>query len=158
MMRALSIRQPFAWLIVRPDITDPAERARAYVDGRIKDIENRGWYTRVRGRVLIHASASYSRTNHECHAEVVLDEYEIILPRYEQMHRGGIVGVVEIHDCVEKHPSHWKDPGSWGFVLRGAEPLPFRPMRGMLGIFGVPDRVLQFEKALISELTDRGNP
>ncbi|WP_206002040.1 ASCH domain-containing protein [Paraburkholderia aromaticivorans] len=40
-MKALSIRQPWAWLIVKGH----------------KDIENRTWSTRFRGRVLIHAGA-----------------------------------------------------------------------------------------------------
>ena len=39
-MKALSIRQPWAWLILHGG----------------KDIENRDWATRFRGRVLIHAS------------------------------------------------------------------------------------------------------
>lgn len=41
-MKALSIRQPWAWLI-----------ANGY-----KDIENRSWRTNYRGPVLIHASAA----------------------------------------------------------------------------------------------------
>ena len=39
-MKALSIRQPWAWLILRPDLR-PAERDRLRVDGLLKDIENR---------------------------------------------------------------------------------------------------------------------
>lgn len=39
-MKAISIRQPYAYLIV---------------NGK-KDIENRNWKTKQRGRVLIHAS------------------------------------------------------------------------------------------------------
>ena len=39
-MKALSIRQPWAWMILYAG----------------KDIENREWPTRFRGRVLIHAS------------------------------------------------------------------------------------------------------
>ena len=41
-MKAITIKQPFASLIVEG----------------IKDIENRTWKTNLRGRVLIHASAS----------------------------------------------------------------------------------------------------
>ena len=39
-MKALSIRQPWAWLILHGG----------------KDIENRTWATKLRGRVLIHAA------------------------------------------------------------------------------------------------------
>ena len=44
-MLALSIRQPWAWLILRAG----------------KDVENRDWSTKVRGRVLIHASVGEGR-------------------------------------------------------------------------------------------------
>jgi len=51
--------------------------------------------------------------------------------------RGGIVGSVEIVDCVTVSDSPWFD-GRYGFVLRNPEPLPFRPMRGALGFFRAP--------------------
>ena len=44
-MKALSIRQPWAWLIVH---------------GR-KDIENRSWRTKFRGRFLVHAAQGMTR-------------------------------------------------------------------------------------------------
>lgn len=137
MMRALSIRQPYAWLIIRPDITDPEERCRAYGEGRIKDIENRGWPTKVRGHVLIHAGKSYTRAQHTEYMEIMREEHDILMPRFEDLLLGGIVGAVNIIDCVSEHPSRWKDDAPWGFVLANAGPLPFRPLRGMLGFFGV---------------------
>jgi hypothetical protein len=48
-LKAISIRQPRAWLIVNG----------------YKDVENRIWAANVRGRVLIHAGASKSDTNPE---------------------------------------------------------------------------------------------
>jgi hypothetical protein len=48
-LKAISIRQPWAWLIVN-----------GYMD-----VENRIWAANVRGRVLIHAGASKSDTNSE---------------------------------------------------------------------------------------------
>lgn len=47
-MKALSVRQPYAWLIVNG----------------IKDIENRTWRTGYRGPVLIHASKNYPKREH----------------------------------------------------------------------------------------------
>ncbi|HTV55212.1 MAG TPA: ASCH domain-containing protein, partial [Terriglobia bacterium] len=44
-MKALSIRQPWAWLIVNG----------------FKPIENRSWNTNFRGRILIHASLKVDR-------------------------------------------------------------------------------------------------
>lgn len=54
-MKALSIRQPWAWLIGRSDLTEPAEPARAG-RGALKTIENRAWHTRECGTILVHAS------------------------------------------------------------------------------------------------------
>lgn len=52
--------------------------------------------------------------------------------------RGGIIGSVEIVDCVDSHPSSWF-MGRYGFVLRNPIALPFRPFTGKLGFFDVPD-------------------
>jgi hypothetical protein len=51
--------------------------------------------------------------------------------------RGGIVGSVEIVDCVTDSDSHWF-MGLYGFVLRDPLLLPFTPWRGQLGFFDVP--------------------
>lgn len=48
-MKAISIRQPWASLIVLG----------------IKDIENRSWPTSQRGIVLVHASKGMTRSEHE---------------------------------------------------------------------------------------------
>ncbi|MCG0445699.1 ASCH domain-containing protein [Pseudomonas aeruginosa] len=48
-MKALSIRQPWAWLVANGH----------------KDIENRDWATSFRGRFLIHAAKSMTRDEYE---------------------------------------------------------------------------------------------
>jgi hypothetical protein len=48
-MKALSIRQPWAWLILNAG----------------KDIENRDWPTHFRGRFLIHASKGMTHDEYE---------------------------------------------------------------------------------------------
>ena len=53
-LKAISIRQPWAWLIVNG----------------YKDVENRIWATSLRGRVLIHAGASKSDTTPEALAHI----------------------------------------------------------------------------------------
>ena len=50
---------------------------------------------------------------------------------------GGIVGLAEIFDCVSASASPWF-MGEYGFLIRNARPLPFRPCRGQLGFF-TPD-------------------
>lgn len=137
-MKALSILQPWAWLIVRPDITDPAARAAAYAAGLIKDIENRTWHTALRGRVLVHTGKKYTRRDHAEYAEAFEEDFGIILPRFDDMPLGGVLGDVEIYGCVKQSTSRWKVPESWGFQLRDAQPRPFTPWRGELGFFEVP--------------------
>jgi len=143
MLPAISILQPYAWLIIRPDLTDPQARAEALAAGQIKDIENRGWATKFRGRILIHAGKKYGRREHEEYAVDMLDDFGIDLPPFEQMQLGGIVGSATITDCVQEHPSRWKILGSWGFVLKDQRVRPFVPYRGQLSIFRVPSDVIE---------------
>ncbi len=138
LLPCLSIRQPWAWLIVRPDLADPIERAHAFERGQIKDIENRTWPTRKRGPVLIHASKAYSRREHAALAADLEDRTGVRLPPYEAMPRGGIIGRATLIDCVREHPSQWKMPNHWGFVLKDAVRTPFVPWKGQLGWFLVP--------------------
>lgn len=122
-MKALSIRQPWAWLILHAG----------------KDIENRSWQTAVRGRVLLHAAKGMTRDEYEDGIDALISrKIKRVLPAFATLERGGIVGSVEIVDCVREHSSPWF-VGRYGFVLRDPEPLPFRPLRGALGFFDVPD-------------------
>lgn len=130
--QALSIRQPWAWLILHGG----------------KDIENRAWKTKVRGRILIHASQGMTVDEWEdglyfaVRARKGRDHPPVTMPGPRQIPRGGIVGSVEIVDCVTASDSPWY-MGDVGFVLRDPRPLPFVPMKGRLGFFDVPDEVLQ---------------
>ncbi|WP_291517406.1 hypothetical protein [Acidovorax sp.] len=56
---------------------------------------------------------------------------------FQTLNRGGIVGSVEIVDCVQQTDSPWF-MGSYGFILRNPEILPFTPSKGQLGFFDVP--------------------
>lgn len=111
---ALSIRQPWAWLIVHGQ----------------KDIENRDWKTPFRGRVLIHAGKLHDGPATDWHWD------RLGLAKPEAFDYGGIVGEAEIVDCVTASASDWFY-GPFGFVLRNARPLPFQPYRGRLGFFEV---------------------
>lgn len=125
-MKALSIRQPWAWAILLAG----------------KDVENRSWSTPVRGRVLIHASAHLrTREFDEDCSFITRISGEPVLSHY-YMRFGGIVGSVEIVDCVVTSASPWFF-GPWGFVLRDPRPLPFVPLRGQLGFFDVPDELVR---------------
>lgn len=123
-MKALSIRQPWAWLIVNG----------------FKDIENRTWATKMRGDILIHASKNLTTLDYKRLAYEVKNHHYIEIPTFAEMQKmcGGIVGQAKIIDCVTEHASPWKDDGSYGFVLRDARPLPFYPLKGMLGFLKCP--------------------
>jgi len=126
----ISVRQPWAWLII----------------AGFKDIENRGWKDnnpglKVRGRVLIHASKGMTRDEYEwclrtCHAVSRTHPFPAgtVLPGIKQLERGGIIGSVEIVDCVSKSDSPWFF-GRHGFLLRNPQRLPFYPCLGQLGFF-----------------------
>ena len=112
MIPALSIRQPWAWLIVHG----------------FKDIENRDWPTNFRGRY-------YAET---CEELLRMGLLPADMPAYEDLPRGGFVGWTHVTDCRQHHPSPWKQDGSHGFVLRDSSPIPFVPWKGRLGFFNVP--------------------
>lgn len=122
-MIALSIRQPWAWLILNAG----------------KDIENRDWATSRRGRFLIHASKGMTKDEYR-NGQDTLSEVEPLrlLPPFERLARGGIVGSVELVDCVRASSSPWFF-GEYGLVLREPRPLPFISYRGRLGFFEVND-------------------
>lgn len=126
-MLALSIRQPWAWHILHSG----------------KDIENRDWHTRVRGRILIHASKGMTRDEYEDGQDPLwaVGGPTIELPGIHELDRGGLVGTVEIVDCVTASDSPWFC-GRFGFVLRDPKPIPFIVYRGQLGFFEVDEAVL----------------
>ena len=118
-MKALSLTQPMAWAIFHG-----------------KDVENRTWPTKFRGRIYIHASRGFN-LKHWLLLSMMVDGGELAsLPdRWEFVHRA-IIGEVTIVDCVQHHTSRWAMEGQWQFVLEGAKlyekPI---PCKGMLGFF-----------------------
>lgn len=136
-MKALSLQQPWAWLIVNG----------------YKDIENRDWFTSFRGPVLIHASKTWDEeafplwnrgftySKYDKPAIVPANIAEL-MPLFGKINLGGIVGIAEITACAITHKSPWF-VGEYGFVLENARPLPFIPLRGRLGFFDVPDGVVK---------------
>lgn len=124
MIPALSIRQPWAWLIVHG----------------FKDIENRDWPTNFRGRLLVHAGQTMARRYYDegCEQLALLNLLPPSRPAYEDLPRGGLVGWTHVTDCRLRHPSPWKQDGSHGFVLTDSSPIPFVPYKGRLGFFNEP--------------------
>ena len=127
MMLALSLRSPWWWFVLHGG----------------KDIENRDWPTKVRGRVYIHASKWFVK--HEIHTDwrfcrsVAPRDISATkpAPTWEDLKAvgGHIVGTVEIVDCVRDSASPWFF-GEYGFVLRDPVALTTPiPCKGSLGFF-----------------------
>lgn len=87
-----------------------------------KPVENRSRRTNYRGYILIHAG-------------LTVEDKEYV--EKHDVPYGGIVGMVEIVDCVEKLDSPWFR-GPFGWVLANPTPLEFLPCKGKQGFF-IPD-------------------
>lgn len=120
-MRTLSIRQPWAWLVVNGH----------------KPVENREWHTDVTGPLLIHAGKTMPLSHYREAAAWVLERTGIEVPEFEDLDRGGIVGAAVLTGCVSAHASPFFT-GPFGLVLASARPLPFHEWKGRLGWFDVP--------------------
>jgi len=128
-MKVLSIKQPWAWLIIHGG----------------KDIENRTWATKYRGRFLVHASKGMTNKEYcdglEFAMRAGLIQELRDFPTSQQMLQewcGGIIGSVDLVDCVTASESPWY-MGQVGFVLSDPKPIPFMPYKGRLGLFSAPE-------------------
>jgi hypothetical protein len=123
-MKALTIKQPWAWAIM----------------AGLKTAENRSWFTPHRGRLLIHAGARIDARS------VVGDVFAAagaVLPT--ELATGVILGTVDLVSiCSPRELAG--DPWAFGpWCWRLENPQPFAepiPWRGQLGLFDVPDSVL----------------
>ena len=122
-MKCISIRQPWAWLIIHGG----------------KDIENRTWPSNHRGPLLIHASKGMTRSEYEDAKAFAMSRvgFRKEFPKMEDLVRGAIIGKVEMVNCASDCLSEWRSPGQYGFVLRNPEPIEPIPYRGTLGIFNI---------------------
>jgi len=125
-MKALSIKQPWAWLI-----------AAGY-----KDIENRAWPTNFKARIYIHAGkqpdskGAWAIWGDRTFMELLDDIAKIQIPNLTTFwDKSAIIGEADIVDCVTQSKSPWF-VGPYGFVL--ANPTLYQkpiPCRGKLGFF-----------------------
>jgi len=122
MIKVLSLRQPWAWLVVRGP----------------KRVENRRWPTHHRGRFLIHAAKGMTLEEYrEARTFARRIEPTLELPLPSELDRGGIVGVARIVACHPpgKQRDPWHMSEQFGFVLADVAAVPFVPCRGMLGFW-----------------------
>ena len=120
-MKALSIKQPWAQLIIIG----------------AKDVENRSRPTSFRGRFAVHVSlkrADYEDVDIEA---IPRDLREPVKRAWERNASAGrVIGTVELVDCVRDSNSIWAIDNYWHWVLR--DPRPYsrsRPAKGRLGLW-----------------------
>jgi hypothetical protein len=118
-MKALSIRQPWASMIVLG----------------FKPVENRSWKSNFRGRMKIHAGKKFDHQGAAWIIETFPDLQEQVLAAKKLC--GGIVGAVTMTDCVEHFDSPWFF-GPRGFVFEDPEQTVFQPFKGRLNFFDAP--------------------
>lgn len=149
-MKAITVKQPWASLIIEG----------------IKDIENRTWPTKFRGRVLIHAGATIAKNavdvismiDGELARKIWFDINDKKLPI------GAVIGSVEIIDCVINHPSIWSEKttqmspdNSYNWVL--ANPIKFPeaiPAKGKLSFWDYPNILAEPEAAVCPDCSGTG--
>lgn len=121
-MKAISIRQPWAWAIFHG-----------------KPVENRDWSHSYRGPLLIHAAKTIESDDYFW----IRDNFpDLVVPPIDSWPRGCFVGKVQMVGCVRNHPSPWFF-GPWGHVYKNPEEFEHViPWRGMPGIFDVPREVI----------------
>jgi len=120
--KALSIRQPYAWLICKG----------------YKDVENRNWTTGFRGRIYVHAGVSkiyLQDAENDLVKRLSGSQTSDFMAIKNTLSFGAIIGEVDIIDCVTESESPWFT-GKYGFLLRNPilydHPI---PCRGMLNFF-----------------------
>ena len=124
-VKALSIRQPYAWLICRG----------------YKDVENRTWSTKFPGRIYVHAGVSkLSMKDADNYAlrRLTSSQTAEYMTVKNILTFGAIIGEVSIIDCVTESSSPWFT-GKYGFVL--SNPILYDhpvPCKGKLNFF-MPD-------------------
>lgn len=94
MLPALSIRAPWAWLIIHGG----------------KKIENRTWTTGYRGRFLVHATGTNLKSEYEA-ALKMTKLLEVGLPPMEELPIGSLIGTVNLEAISSPNDvAEWADP------------------------------------------------
>lgn len=125
-MKVLSIKYPWSYLIA--------------VD--IKNVENRGWATNFRGRVLIHTS---NRPDATVSKNDLIKKYHVnpFIAKYifenQDKCLGKIIGEVNVIDVVDNSPSKWAMDGQKHWYLNYPELYDeFIPTPGKLNLWDFP--------------------
>jgi hypothetical protein len=157
-IRALTVRPPWSHMIACCG----------------KDVENRGWPTRYRGLLAIHAGANWdSSAEEDLTALAAWRDWSASLPRPNitgplrktaiHVHLSAVVAVADLTGChfalqgdgcafADDRCSPWAQLHQWHWQLRNVRPLA-QPVlcKGKLGLWRLPEDV---EKAVREQLED----
>lgn len=132
-MKTLSIQQPWATLLA----------------AGIKDMENRTWTTKFRGKLLLHASGktvprhTLDELPYEMFIPIVNAQIFGNIPEFADMPTGAIVGYADLTDCItEDTMTIWDGgPDCTKFVMQNAYVFdePIEGVKGKLNIFDYPE-------------------
>lgn len=126
-MKALSVRQPWAYAIIHST----------------KDVENRGWPIHYRGDILIHAAKTCTKKEYQLSIEFC-QRLGVFIPELTSLRRGQIIGIVTIVDCqFSQVESGWGMPEQYHWHLENPREITPIPYIGRLGIFEVPDELFR---------------
>lgn len=123
MMKAITIRQPWAWLIVNG----------------FKDFENRPQKNRFTGRIFIHVSNELAENYGEIE-NMVGTRHGIILPQVHEFAQtaGRIVGVAYFGAQQAGSESVWFNGAHGWPILWAHQFVPTKPVKGQLGTWQAP--------------------
>ncbi len=123
-MKAITVRQPWAWLLIHGG----------------KDIENREWRSSYRGPIAIHAARGLTREEwRDCFDYVASFDPDLArrIPAFASLMRGAVLGTMTMTGCVTDSNSPWFQ-GTYGFVLKDARPFKYPIfVRGALNLWEV---------------------
>jgi len=145
-MKALSIRQPWAWLIVHGP---KRVENRCRPDGRPPSM----W--KHRGPIAIHTSKTMTRDEYEAGvaaAAFARMKKRVSLPPQPALVLGAVIGVADVTGCLlpfetgfaavlEEQHSEWWDTAQYGLLLDGVRPVTPIPCAGALGLWSLPTDV-----------------
>jgi hypothetical protein len=130
-LKALTLRQPFAWSVFHAG----------------KDVENRMWPAKVRGTIAIHAADDQPAGSYESARKFIgsilrkLAIKGVRIPSYERLDHGAIIGLVDVVDCVTQSSSAWfEGPIGVRLINKRLLPKPI-PCQGKRRFFTVPAEV-----------------
>jgi hypothetical protein len=124
-MKALSVRQPWAWALIHGN----------------KRIENRSRRIYHRGPLLIHASRSLAEFGRGRDHSRLMPQ----LPAIDDLAFGAIIGMVDVVDCIpitEMEPDPFAE-GPWCWIVAKPRPVVPVPWTGQVSLFDVPDRLIR---------------